>query len=76
MTDKEAPGNACDLQSHVAVGLYLRFAQVQFTQVWRAEGAQVKVTVVLMSLADVSRHSAMRVMETPHTCSSILQLHH
>lgn len=74
---KAAPKNAfSDLWPFVPLDGTSHFAQVQPTQVRRAEGAQVEVAIVLVGLANVCGHCAVWVMEAPHTCSSILQLHH
>lgn len=52
------------------------FAQIQLAQIRGAEGAQVQVAVVLVCLADVGRHHAVRVVEAAHARPAVLQLDH
>lgn len=48
------------------------FAQIQLAQVRGAEGAQVQVAVVLVCLADVGRHHAVRVVKATNARPTVL----
>lgn len=56
--------------------LVLDFAQVEFGDVRRAEGAQVQAPVVLVGLADVGCHQAIGVVEAASADAAVMELRH
>ncbi len=55
---------------------FLNLAQVQFSDVRRAEGAQVQTPIILVDLADVGRHQAVGVVEAPRADAAVMELRH
>lgn len=58
----------------VSSPLVLDLVQVQFGDVWRAEGAQVQAAVVFVGLANVGCHQAVGVVETPSADAAVVEL--
>lgn len=54
----------------------LHLAEVQFGDVWRAEGAHIQTPIILVDLADVGRHQAVGVMEASCADATIMELCH